>query len=213
MIFDEDSNQSPATISKIDSPSPQKRFLLNLSPVEFTAITLIFIVGVVTAVMLTGAINAALREFNQTREPAHRVPSESLAGELLQLSGIECYWRDRNENDRVQETSNILPLVTIKSATATGPGSLQILFHDELGKLRGDTHIFRIKTEGSNPPVANSPITALGTEGLLNEIQFTAYQLEDGPVRNEYWTVTFKESSDEEHWILIGNFRMPANRL
>ena len=233
VIFEEDNNQSDsstarhnqdsAPFSEADTssgilppedpadPHRQKSFLGTLSPIELTSITVVFIVLIVATVMVALSIGGALEEFQQTDHPTHRTPPESLSGKLLQLSGIQCYWRERNEDDRVQETSLILPVISIKSATGTG--SLQILFHDELGKVRGDSHIYRIKASEPNSPTTNTPITALGTEGLLNEIQFIDYKMQEGSLNKEYWTITIKESADEENWILTGKFRMPANRL
>ena len=37
--------------------------------------------------------------------------------------------------------------------------------------------------------------------------------MQEGSLNKEYWTITIKESADEENWILTGKFRMPANRL
>ncbi len=233
VIFEEDNNlsdspvaelnEAPATVSEADTPSdilppadppdPRKRksFLGKLAPIEFSAIAVISITLIVAAVMLARSIGNARAEFQQTDNPPHHTPPESLTGTLLQLSGIQCYWRERNENDRVQETSLILPVISIKSGTGTG--SLQIIFRDELGKVRGDTHIYRIKDSEPDSPTTSTAITTLGTEGLLNEIQFTDYRMQEGSLKKEYWTITFKESADEENWILIDKFRMPASRL
>jgi hypothetical protein len=230
VIFEEDNNKSESSAAQLDQDHPtlseadtssdilpptdprrHKSFLGTLSPIEFASLTMIFIALIAATVMVTLSIGDAREQFQQTDHPAYRTPPESLTGTLLQLSGIQCYWRKRNKGDRVQETSLILPVISIKSATGTG--SLQILFHDELGKVRGDSHIYRIKTSEPNSPTTNPPITALGTEGLLNEIQFTDYKMQEGPLKKKCWTITIKESADEENWIQTGKFRMPASRL
>ena len=223
VIFEEDDHQEDqSTVAKEEnsqdtvhaegeqSQSAGKNSWRNFSVVELTSLAVLLAALLCAAIMVAVSVKTAIADFSQSVQATHPTPPQSISGELVQLSGIQCYWRDRNKNDRAQEDSRILPVIRIESGKGTG--ALQIIFQDEFGKVRGDTHIFRLDPDTLQQSHAGISITALGTSGMTSEIQFTDHRLEVGSEANEYWTVIFKESADEENWVLIGKYRLPSDR-
>ena len=131
-----------------------------------------------------------------------------IRGELIELEGIDAYWRDRKPLDRVDETSTILPVVEV--ASGSGTGMLQILIIDENGETRGDSHTHKVERGNFEP--GGSSILALGTEGLNNEVQFAAYRdMNDGDSEDR-WSVSIRESVDGVEWTELVEFLIPAER-
>ncbi|MCH2059172.1 MAG: hypothetical protein MK183_00970 [Verrucomicrobiales bacterium] len=223
VVFDEDSvtNQGteaaklsnlpsgeamPAGIRPEESLPPDEA---NLPPTRpgFTAIELGF-TGLLGAtliglgLMFAMSISQLLNKYDQASLKILDVVPDSAQGELLQLEGIQSYWRDAGPNDRVQEGSRILPVISIDSIN--GKGAIQVIFRDDLGRIRGDSHVHAI-TSGKS-------FSAHGTSGMTSEVDFSDYKLEIGLEANEYWTATIKESTDQENWAQIGQYRLSAER-
>ena len=206
-LVEHDTQQS----AKDDSNTGWKFFLPALSGLELTSVAVLLVTLLCAALMFASSINEAITSFRKAAPLEHTTPPHSISGQLLKLTGIRCHWRDRDEHDRVQEGSRILPVIQIESGKGTG--TLQIIFQDEIGRVRGDTHIFRLSSGTLPHSTDGTLINALGTSGMTNEIQFTDHRLAVGAENNEYWTVSFKESADEQNWKLIGKYRLPKDRL
>jgi len=159
-------------------------------------------------IMLSNTVSGTLKTAREAIKPIAESVPKSLEGELISLAGIECYWRDRQDADRVDEHSAILPVVEI--ASGSGSGKLQILFLDSNREIRGDAHTFDL-AGGQFSPGGLSAI-ALSTEGLANEVQFAAYRSDEESAGDDRWTVSVLESADGENWVELLEFEIPAER-
>jgi len=218
VIFDEETDTPEhSTIGLTDVPSsdhssrphqpdtasaPQRMAARSLTAFELCGIGLLFAVLAGLGIIFSIKINSLVNHYRQSAFSTLSTVPEAAAGKLLQLEGIKSYWRDTTPNDRVQEGSNILPVITIESIKGTGV--IQIIFKDELGKIRGDSHIQEITSVGK--------FSAHGTSGMANEVEFTDHKLENGLESNEYWTATINESRDQINWTQIGQYRLTAER-
>lgn len=218
VIFDEEtdaSEQSTIAItenpSSDDSPPPhqpdedgaqQSMAARSLSTFELCGICFLFMALAGLGIIFAMKISSLVNDYRQSATATLTTVPETATGKLLKLEGIQFYWRDANSNDRVQEGSNILPVIQIESIKGTG--ALQIIFRDELGKIRGDSHIQEITSVGK--------FSAHGTSGMANDVEFTDHKLETGLESNEYWTATINESSDQINWAQIGQYRLTAER-
>ena len=176
--------------------------LRRFTMVELVAVSLLFIVLLCAAFIFSKPVRKAFVAYRQAAKPQLSAPPQSITGQFVQLEGVNTFWRNRNQDDRVQEGSRILPVISIDSVKGTG--ALQIIFRDEIGRMRGDSHVYRIESGTS--------IYALGTSGMGSEVQFADHRLDAQRHSHEYWTTTIKESAGEEDWVLIGKFRLSSDR-
>ena len=179
---------------------PPARSGFTVLELSFTGLLFAALLGV--GVMFAMSINHLLNKYDQASLKVLDVVPDSARGELLQLEGIHSYWRDSGPNDRVQQGSRILPVISIDSIN--GKGSIQVIFRDDLGRIRGDSHV--------HPITSGESFSAHGTSGMTSEVEFSDYKLEIGIEANEYWTATIKESTDRENWAQIGQYRLSAER-
>ena len=218
VIFDEEADASDhSTNGLADNPSSDESSMLDqpdkdappqsigtrsLTAFELCGIFFLFTMlagfGIIFAMKIISLVN----DYRQSAFSTLATVPEAASGKILQLKGIEFFWREKTPNDRVQEGSNILPVITINSIK--GNGTIQIIFKDELGKIRGDTHIHEITSTGN--------FSAHGTSGIANEIEFTEHKMETGLESNQYWTATINESNDQINWTQIGKYRLTAER-
>jgi hypothetical protein len=222
VIFDEDNpGESPsvgvenedaltAELSGDDSSDGQPpsneasgNFILRrFTMLELAAVSLLLIVILCAAFMFSNPVRKTFMAYRQAAQPQLSVPPLSITGQFVQLEGVHSFWRNRNQDDRVQEGSRILPVISIDSAKGTG--ALQVTFRDEIGRIRGDIHVYRIESGAS--------IYALGTSGMGSEVQFADHRLDAQLHSHECWTTTIKERVGEEDWVLIGKYRLSPDR-
>ena len=218
VIFDEETHtQEHSIIALEDDPSTddsstprqletdaatQSTANRSLTAFELCGISLLFTVLAGLGIIFAMKISSLVNHYRESALSTLATVPEAASGKLLRLEGMQSYWRDITPNERVQEGSNILPVITIGSIKGTGV--LQIIFRDELGKIRGDSHIHEITSAGK--------FSAHGTSGMANDVEFTDHKLENGLESNEYWTATINESRDKINWTQIGQYRLTAER-
>lgn len=183
--------------------------LPSFKPLELVGIAAVLAVCLGALIMLSNTVNGTLKVARESLKPVAESVPGSIEGELISLAGIECYWRNRQDTDRVDENSTILPVVEI--ASGSGEGKLQILFLDPDGKIRGDAHTFGLAGGEFSPGGAST--IALSTEGLANEVQFAAYRASGENAADERWTASIRESPDGVDWVELLEFEIPAERL
>jgi hypothetical protein len=182
--------------------------LPSFRPLELAGIAAVMIVCLGALVMLSNTVSGMLKPAREAAKQTEKSVPSKVEGEKLSLTGIECYWRNRNELDRVDRFSTILPIVKI--ASGNGNGQMQIRFRDPEGKMRGDAHTFKL--DGSSFSPGGASAEALSTEGLSNEVQFAAYRSGDEGAENDRWTAEILESVDGINWTEIVAFEVPVER-
>ncbi len=231
VIFDEDAGpEDPQTPNEtectsgadndpppaLDPPTPQMEATAHwiknkFSLLELSAFATLIAALLCATLIMGGTIMEGIAFFRKAAPPEYSPPPNVVSGQLVELSGIRSHWRDRREDDRVQEGSHILPVIRIESGKGTG--SLQIIFRDEYGRIQGDTHTFSMAPNLGKQEGNVVEINALCTSGIANELQFTDYRLAAESNMNECWTVSFLESLDGEKWELIGKYKLAPDRL
>ena len=207
---DEEFDEAPEEVSAEVADAGKKSGLKlpNFKPLELAGIAAVMIVCLGALVMLSNTVSGMLKPARDAATQTEKSVPRKIEGEKLSLSGIECYWRNRLETDRVNRFSTILPLVKI--AAGNGDGQMQIRFLDSQGEMRGDAHTFKL--DGSNFSPGGASALALSTEGLSNEVQFAAYRSGDEDSEDDRWTAEIHESADGINWTKVVAFEIPTER-
>ncbi|MEM9480659.1 MAG: hypothetical protein AAGA58_13475 [Verrucomicrobiota bacterium] len=180
---------------------------LPTNPLEWASLAFVGLFFIVGAIAMQNAYSNAFTKSEEIK-PDDK-PPKTVEGELLTLEITDTYWRDRRQGDPGRPEFKILPALEAKVTSGGQSAFVHALFRDEFGAIQGDAVAFKV--EGGTFRQNGSPAaTFLGSGGFTNRVFFAEY-VEFETI--ERWTVTIKESADNQTWNQIAHFKLPAKFL
>ncbi|MEM0896815.1 MAG: hypothetical protein AAGJ79_07995 [Verrucomicrobiota bacterium] len=173
-------------------------------PLEWASFAFVGAFFLLGAFLMQQASSKAFSESNE-QLPDHRPPGE-VEGDLVTLEISDTFWRDRRKGDPGRPEFKILPALETRIVSGGQSAFIQAIFRDEFGSIQGDAVAFKVEG-GKFKQSGSNTATFLGSGGFTNRIFFAEY-FEFETI--ERWTVTLRESADNESWNEIAYFKLPA---
>ncbi|MFT5854466.1 MAG: hypothetical protein ACI8XO_001710 [Verrucomicrobiales bacterium] len=179
-----------------------KGFVGQLQPLEMACLTVIFISCLGGAFLFNSWSKAGIPPRQIDPKPAEHAP-DSIDGAIAKIGKLEAYWRPKSETDSPKITSDFLPVLNL-TLDSSSKGYLLAIFRNAEGDLV-DTADQKIEG-GKFVTTGKSSGTMTATSGLPNDYALATYRVE-----NKWrWSVTLRESADQQEWTDLAVFYFPG---
>lgn len=208
---------SAPTATAPAAPSPQnqetapgaKGWLASLNSIEKLSLA-----GCAAVVLIAGIVFLKYLHAYPWPEEQDAIPAAfevPVKGQLVTLSAVETYWRNRQEGDNAQSQEKVIPIAKLTlNGDSSAKGFVRVEFLDSDRKIRGDIAVLTVEggkfqdtSNGEKISADGLQAEVAGTVGFQSETLFGSYLIEDEPS----WVLRLREGADytEGPWSVLGS--------